>query len=175
MFGYFITRKLGQAFHPHGKLHSIQQNVWLFHHKKLGQAYALDHFIQQNVWLFHHKNLGHAVATFWDITGEKGRGYKIVSSQENWDMTLPHKIQQNVWLFHHKKSGTCHCHIKFSKMFGYFITRKLGHVCHCNHVKFSKMFGYFITRKLGHAIATLNSSKCLDISSQENWNLPLSH
>ncbi|VDI68615.1 Hypothetical predicted protein [Mytilus galloprovincialis] len=32
-------------------------------------------------------------------------GYKIVSSQENWDMTLPHKIQQNVWLFHHKNLG----------------------------------------------------------------------
>ncbi|VDI05591.1 Hypothetical predicted protein [Mytilus galloprovincialis] len=49
-----------------------------------------------------------------------------ISSQENWDLPLPHQVQQNVWIFHHKKTGTCHCHIKFSKMFGYFITRKLG-------------------------------------------------
>ncbi|VDI68616.1 Hypothetical predicted protein [Mytilus galloprovincialis] len=75
-----------------------------------------------------------------------------ISSQENWDLPLPHQVQQNVWIFHHKKTGTCHCHIKFSKM-----------------------FGYFITRKLGLATATLSSAKCLDISSQENWDLPLPH
>ncbi|XP_076099826.1 uncharacterized protein LOC143069197 [Mytilus galloprovincialis] len=32
-----------------------------------------------------------------------------------------------------------------------------------------------IVKKLGLAIATLSSAKCLDISSQENWDLQLPH
>ncbi|VDI24521.1 Hypothetical predicted protein, partial [Mytilus galloprovincialis] len=50
----------------------------------------------------------------------------------------------------HEKTGTCHCHFKFSNG-----------------------FSYIITGTLEHAIVILNSGKRLVLSSQENWEVLL--